>query len=192
MLFDYFNGCVKQILNEGIVLETNSIGFRIAVSRPKQFKIGDEIKIYVEDIFREDGFYLVGFSSQEEREVYDGLNTVNGIGPKSALRILTDCHYLDLKKAIEANNLFFLRSVKGIGQKGSAQILLDLRGFFDLNQNINVNQYDEVYGALRRLGYKTKEISLALASINIPDASNEEILKEALRRIQPYAKHVRK
>lgn len=187
MMFDYFLGKITRILNQGVVLETNSIGYRVAVSRPYQFKVGDEVKMYVEDVFREDGMYLVGFSSIEERNVYLGLNTVNGIGPKSALRILGECDYKELKTAIEANNLFFLRSVKGIGQKGSAQILLDLRGFFDLNQNINVNQYDEVYSALRSLGFKGKEIISTLSRINIPDATNEEIIKEALRRLKPYA-----
>ena len=187
MLFDYFLGRVTRILRQGIVVETNSIGYRIAVSRPHQFQVGDEVKMYVEDVLREEGLYLVGFSSIEERDVYLGLNTVNGIGPKSALKILGECDFKELKKAIEANNLFFLRSIKGIGQKGSAQILLDLRGFFDLDQNINVNQYDEVYSALRHLGYKAKEIMTTLSKINIPDATNEEIIKEALRRIRTYA-----
>ena len=192
MMFDYFLGRITRVLNQGVVLETNSIGYRIAVSRPYQFKIGDEVKMYVEDVLREDGIYLVGFSSLEERKVYLGLNTVKGIGPKSALKILGECDYKELRTAIEANNLFFLRSVKGIGQKGSAQILLDLRGFFDLNQNINVNQYDEVYSALRSLGFKSREIISTLSKINIPDATNEEIIKEALRRLKPYAQRDRK
>ena len=71
--------------------------------------------------------------------------------------------------------------------KASAQILLDLRGFFDLNQNINVNQYEEVQAALRSLGYKNRDIINTLSTINIPDATNEEIIKEALRRMRTYA-----
>ena len=191
-MFDYFLGRITRILNQGVVLESNSIGYRIAVSRPNYFKLGDEVKMYVEDILREDGIYIVGFSSLEERRVYLGLNTVNGIGPKTALKILGECDYRDLKTAIEANNLFFLRSVKGIGMKGSAQILLDLRGFFDLNQNINVNQYDEVYAALKSLGFKGRDIISTLSKINIPDASNEEIIKEALRRMKTYAHYDRR
>lgn len=187
MIFDYFKGVVTRILNEGIVLETNGIAYRIAISKPSQFKQGDEIKIYVEDIFREEGMYIVGFPSTEERDVYLGLLTVNGIGPKSALRILSECDYKELKKAIESNNLFFLRSVKGIGVKGSAQILLDLRGYFNLTQNINVNQYLEVQSALRNFGFKAKDVFTTLSQINIPEATNEEIIKEALRRLRKHA-----
>ncbi len=191
-MFDYFNGQVTQIRPHSIVLETNSIGYRIAVSKPYQFHVGDEVKVYVEDLLREDGFYLVGFLSVEEREIYLGLNTVNGIGPKTALKILGECDYQELKKAIESNNLFFLRSIKHIGMKASAQILLDLRGFFDLNQNINVNQYEEVQAALRSLGYKNRDIINTLSTVNIPDATNEEIIKEALRRMRTYAHQGRK
>lgn len=191
-MFDYFIGRVQQVTNEAIILEVGSIGYRIAVAKPNLYQQGDEIKIFVEDILREDGFFLVGFSSEEEREVYYGLNTVNGIGPKSALRILGECDPKELKNAIEANNIFFLRSVKGIGQKGSAQILLDLRGYFDLNQNINVNQYEEVQTALRSLGYKNREIQTVLSQVNIPNASNEEIIKEALRRLGAHVQYKRK
>lgn len=186
-MYDYFLGKVTQILKDAIIFETNLIGYHIAVAKPFQFQVGDELKIYVEDILREDGYFLVGFSSNEERDVYHGLNTVNGIGPKSALKILGECDYQELKKAIESNNIFYLRSIKGIGNKGSAQILLDLRGYFDLNQNINVNQYEEVQSALRNLGYKNREIIATLSTINIPDASNEEIIREALRRIRNHA-----
>lgn len=188
-MFDYFIGRITRVLPHAIVLETNAIGYYIFVSKPKLFQIGDETKVYVQDLLKEDGYYLVGFPSIEEREVYYGLNSVNGIGPKTALKILSECDYQDLKKAIESNNLFFLRSIKWIGQKASAQILLDLRGFFDLNQNINVNQYEEVQFALKRLGYKNRDIISTLSGINIPDASNEEIIKEALRRLRPYAQH---
>ena len=87
-MFDYFNGQVTQIRPHSIVLETNSIGYRIAVSKPYQFHVGDEVKVYVEDLLREDGFYLVGFLSVEEREIYLGLNTVNGIGPHPLLKSL--------------------------------------------------------------------------------------------------------
>ena len=191
-MFDYFIGQVAQVLADAIIFEVNQIGYHICVPKSFRFHEGEEHKLFVEDFLREDGMFLVGFSSIEEREVFHGLCTVNGIGPKSAIRILGECEYLDLKKAIAANNVFYLRSVKGIGSKASAQILLDLRGFFDLSQNINVNQYDEVMSALRSLGYRVRDINPVLSSINIPDASNETILKEALRRLAKHVQRYRK
>lgn len=177
-------GTVQTLANDYIVLSVNNVGYQVYVSHVNQFKKNDDVFLFVDDVQREDEHYLVGFTSNDEKEVYSGLKTVNGIGPKTAIRILSDCDFPHLRDAIEANNILFLRSIKGIGQKSAAQILIDLRGYFDLNQNINVNQYDEVYEALKVLHFKNKQIIDVLSSINIPNASNEEILKEALRRLR--------
>ena len=191
-MYDYFCGKVTSLNSDYLVLEVNQIGYRIFVPRTREFIRDQEYKIYVVDITREDGTFLVGFSSIEERKLYNALIQVNGIGPKSAVKILNECDPKQLKEAIAANNILYLRNIRGIGNHSAAQILLDLRGFFDLNQNINVNQYDEVILALRGIGFKTKEITNVLSKINIPDATNEQILKEALRRIKENGQIVRK
>ena len=191
-MYDYFCGKVTSLNSDYLVLEVNQIGYRIFVPRTREFIRDQEYKIYVVDITREEGTFLVGFSSSEERKLYNALIQVNGIGPKSAVKILNECDPKQLKEAIAANNILYLRNIRGIGNHSAAQILLDLRGFFDLNQNINVNQYDEVILALRGIGFKTKEITNVLSKINIPDATNEQILKEALRRIKENGQIVRK
>lgn len=191
-MYDYFCGKVTSLNSDYLVLEANQIGYRIFVPRTREFIRDQEYKIYVVDITREEGTFLVGFSSNEERKLYNALIQVNGIGPKSAVKILNECDPKQLKEAIAANNILYLRNIRGIGNHSAAQILLDLRGFFDLNQNINVNQYDEVILALRGIGFKTKEITNVLSKINIPDATNEQILKEALRRIKENGQIARK
>lgn len=191
-MYDYFCGKVTSLNSDYLVLEVNQIGYRIFVPRTREFIRDQEYKIYVVDITREEGTFLVGFSSIEERKLYNALIQVNGIGPKSAVKILNECDPKQLKEAIAANNILYLRNIRGIGNHSAAQILLDLRGFFDLNQNINVNQYDEVILALRGIGFKTKEITNVLSKINIPDATNEQILKEALRRIKENGQIARK
>ena len=191
-MYDYFCGKVTSINSDYLVLEVNQIGYRIFVPRTREFIRDQEYKIYVVDINREEGTFLFGFSSLEERKLYNALIQVNGIGPKSAVKILNECDPKQLKEAIAANNILYLRNIRGIGNHSAAQILLDLRGFFDLNQNINVNQYDEVILALRGIGFKTKEITNVLSKINIPDATNEQILKEALRRIKENGQIARK
>lgn len=191
-MYDYFCGKVTSLNSDYLVLEVNQIGYRIFVPRTREFIRDQEYKIYVVDITREEGTFLVGFSSSEERKLYNALIQVNGIGPKSAVKILNECDPKQLKEAIAANNILYLRNIRGIGNHSAAQILLDLRGFFDLSQNINVNQYDEVILALRGIGFKTKEITNVLSKINIPDATNEQILKEALRRIKENGQIVRK
>ena len=63
-MYDYFQGKVTEVTKDAIVFEVNNIGYRIAVAKPFKFQIGDEQKLFVEDIFREEGFFLVGFSSK--------------------------------------------------------------------------------------------------------------------------------
>jgi len=177
-------GTVQSLGNDYIVLEVGNIGYQIFVSRVNLYKKDSDILLYIDDVQREDDHYLIGFPTIAEKDVYLGLITVNGIGPKSAIKILAECEYPKLKEAIEANNILFLRSIRGIGKKSAAQILIDLRGYFDLNQNINVNQYEEVQEALKILHFKKQQIIDVLSLINIPNATNEQILKEALRRLR--------
>jgi len=187
-MLSYFHGKITSIFRDFIVLEWNGIGYEIFTPRPKEFLVGEERIIYVKDVYREDDRMLVGFSSIDERDLYLALNCVNGIGPKTAVRILGDCKPDELKKAIEANNILYLKNIKGVGDKSAAQILLDLRGFFDLSKDVNINQYDQVAAALLRLHFKKQQVFNVLASISIPDATNQEILTEALRRLNSNGK----
>ncbi|HPY38773.1 MAG TPA: Holliday junction branch migration protein RuvA, partial [Bacilli bacterium] len=86
--------------------------------------------------------------------------------------------------AIAANNITFLKKLPGIGAKAAAQIILDLKGQLTGSPSGNPNQYDEVRDALKGLGYKIKEIENVLASINEKDATNEDILRLALKKLK--------
>ena len=90
-------------------------------------------------------------------------------------------------KAIAANNTTFLKKLPGIGPKAAAQIILDLKGrLADMGggSKANPNQYDEVREGLKSLGFKVKAIDEALASINEPGLSNEEVLRQALKKLR--------
>lgn len=181
----YFSFKGKIIYKEEnyVVIEVNNIGYQIFVPHIDEFSIGDEKIIYLHNVIREDEQYLVGFTSLDEKKAFLSLITVKGIGPRTALNALGATKPSDLFAAISSNNVAYLKKLPGIGAKAAAQIILDLKGQLT-DTKANINQYDEVREALKSLGFKVKEIDNVLSTINIKNGSNEEILREALKRIK--------
>lgn len=184
-----FKGTIKYTADNYVALEANSIAYQIYVAKPTNYKVGSIYTIYIYQVIREEECYFVGFSSLEERSTFLILLKVNGIGPKTALSILKYGNSSEILNAIRSNNINYLRHIPGVGTKGAQQILLDLRGTLDI-KNLNPHQYDEVRDALKSLKFKAKDIDEVLSSISIPGATNEVILREALKRLNSkYAKN---
>ena len=178
-----FKGIITYIDQDYLVIEVNDIGYQIFVPHIKDYKINDVVKIYVYNVVREDEQYLVGFSSLDEKKAFLSLISVKGIGPRIALNALSATNPNDLFNAIAANNVSYLKKLPGIGAKAAAQIILDLKGQLATTE-ANVNQYQEVREALKSIGFKVKRIDEVLSTINIPNATNEEIIKEALKALK--------
>ncbi len=178
-----FKGKIIHIEDGYIVIEVNNIGYQVFVPHIDDFSIGDERIVYVYNVIREDEQYLVGFTSLDEKKAFLSLIAVKGIGPRTALNALSATKPEELFAAISSNNVTYLKKLPGIGAKAAAQIILDLKGQLT-DTKANVNQYDEVRQALKSLGFKVKEIDNVLSTINIKNATNEDILREALKRIK--------
>lgn len=179
-----FNGPITYIGDDYVVIEVNDIGYQVFVSHILDYKLGEKTKIYLYNVVREDEQYLAGFPSIREKEAFVSLISVKGIGPRTALTALSATNADDLFNAIAANNVTFLKKLPGIGGKAAAQIILDLKGQLAPLSAANPDQYDEVREALKSLGFKVKLIDDVLATISIPNASNEDILREALKKLR--------
>ena len=179
-----FKGPVSYIGDDYIVVEVNDIGYQVFVPHVNDYVLGEVTKVYLYNVVREDEQYLAGFSSIREKEAFIALISVKGIGPRTALNAMSATTAEDLFNAIAANNVTFLKKLPGIGGKAAAQIILDLKGQLAAGSEANPDQYDEVRTALKSLGFKVKVIDDTLATISIPNATNEEILREALKRIK--------
>lgn len=177
-------GKVSEISSRFLVVENNGIGYEVLVAKPNDFLLGSDVKLNIYHHIREDDEYLVGFITPKEKEAFKLLLHVNGIGPKSALSILSRINYDELLIAISNNNLELIESIPGISSHVASQILLDLKEYIARTNRENVVQYKEVKEALKALKFKVKEIDPVLSNIYIPNGTNEEILKEALRRLQ--------
>lgn len=178
-----FKGKITYIDKDYIVIDVNDIGYQVYVPRVEDYPLGEIMTIYIHQVVREDEQYLAGFSSLDEKKAFLSLIKVKGIGPRTALNALASTTAEDLFKAIAANNVSYLKKLPGIGAKAASQIILDLKGELTSNSDANPNQYEEVRLALKQLGFKVKAIDEVLSQINIPDATNEMILKEALIRL---------
>lgn len=181
-------GKVIQVDSKFLVVESSGIGYELLVSKPSSFLIGQDVFLYLHHEIKEDDEFLVAFRTLEEKSAFKLLLHVNGIGPKSALTILSNVNYDNLLSAISNNDMEFIEQIPGISSRVASQIVLDLKEFIAKSNRENVTQYKEVKEALKSLKFKVKDIDRVLPTIYIPNGTNQDILKEALRRLN-YAKN---
>ena len=180
----YLKGKVAHIDNDTVIIDVHDVAYQVLVSHINDYEIGQEVLIYTYNVVREDEQYLVGFSSLEEKSVFLSLIKVKGLGPKSAIGALSETTPQDVVNAIASNNVAYLKKLPGIGAKAAAQIILDLKGQLTGGSKGDPGVYEEVYEALKGLGFKGAAIDRVLATINEPDASSEQVLKIALTKLR--------
>lgn len=179
----FLRGKVALIDKESIILDVRDVGYQILVSHIDEFEVGEDVLIYTYNVVREDENYLVGFRSLEEKAVFLSLIKVKGLGPKTVIGALSATTPQDVINAIASNNVAYLKKLPGIGAKAAAQVILDLKGELTGDKG-NPKQYEDVYEALKSLGFKGAAIDRVLATINEPGATDEEILRIALQRLK--------
>ena len=175
----------KVLLTDGdtVIVDVHDVGYQVLVSHVSEYQIGQEVFLYTYNVVREDEQYLVGFSSLEEKEVFLALIRVKGLGPKTVIGALSQTTANDVKNAIASNNVVYLKKLPGIGAKAASQIILDLKGELTGTKG-DPSVYDEVYEALKQLGFKGAVIERVLATINVKDATAEEVLRIALSKLR--------
>ena len=183
-MYDYVNGIVTGIKNNSITLENNGVGYLIYVSNPYSFEIGVEYKMFVYQQIQEDGHFLYGFKTIEEKELFLKLISVKGLGCKMALPILAVGSIDGIMDAIERENILYLKKFPKIGDKLAKQIILDLKGKLEFIgvgiSDDEVNNENELKEVLIGLGYKEKELKPVLARVDT-SLSIEDQVKDALK-----------
>lgn len=177
-----------KIVHKGkdyVVIDVHDVAYECLVSRTDDFSYNEQATIYTYEVYGENDHYLAGFSTLLEKEAFQSLITVKGIGPKTALNALSATTADALFKAIQSNNTSYLKKLPGIGPKAAAQIILDLKGHLtEDGGKANPKQYDEVRDALKSLGFRVKEIDDALSSISDPSLDSQGLLKAALKKLR--------
>lgn len=192
-MYEYIKGIYKGVNKDYIVVENNGIGYKINTSGStiaKTPKIDENITLYLQQIVREDFIGLYGFLTKEEINMFNLLLTINGIGAKAALSLLSISSVNNLKYAIISGDEKNLVRAPGVGKKTAQRIILELKDKIKPEEVINqekdhrqVSQEEEtieVLEALIALGYSEKEAGRAVASIDNND-SIESMIKNALK-----------
>jgi holliday junction DNA helicase RuvA len=167
-----------------VIVEVNGLGYKVFVAKPENFKLNDSVFLYTHHNIREDGQELYGFLDIDSLRLFERLISVKGVGCKTANTIFTKSKNEDLIHAIETANIDYLRSMPGIGAKTAQQIILDLKGKLVETDNNKVETNDhlqELFSALKQLGYKSSEIAfLNKALKEFEMLSIDQLLKKAL------------
>ena len=191
-MYEYFNGELAHILPTAIVIDVHGVGYQVVFANPYRLQdsLKKQIKVLVQQVVREDSITLYGFISSEERELFQRLISVSGIGPKSAMSILANDDTDGFVNAVESGNVTYLTKFPGVGKKTAQQIILDLKGKFEALPEettkavVSTNQatLEEAKEALLGLGYSAKEITKIWKSLEATAPSTtQEALKEAFK-----------
>lgn len=167
-MYHYIKGVITSLERDHIVLDHHGMGYIIYVANPYDFKMGQEVTIYVYQQVREDAMLLFGFRSEDEKNLFLKLILVKGIGPKTAVGILACGDYNKVVGAIEEGNINYLKKIPGIGPKAAQQIILDLQGklvFDEKTSGVVDTTRQEAEEVLKALGYKANEINAAMKKI---------------------------
>ena len=177
-----------------IIIEVNGIGYDINISLRTYSKLKDESEVFVYTHLnvKEDSHTLYGFNSESERKTFLSLLSINGVGPSTAIMILSSLSANELKKAIISSDTNKIKSVKGIGLKTAERIILELKDkvtFDDIDQDkfyddIDNTIKDEALSALSSLGISKNIVEKHINDIldRNNDISLEDLIKEVLKR----------
>ena len=191
-MYEYLNGELAHILPTAIVIDVHGVGYQVVFANPYRLQdsLKKQIKVLVQQVVREDSITLYGFISSEERELFQRLISVSGIGPKSAMSILANDDTEGFVNAVESGNVTYLTKFPGVGKKTAQQIILDLKGKFEVLPEeatkavVSANQatLEEAKEALLGLGYSAKEITKIWKSLEAAAPSTtQEALKVAFK-----------
>ena len=188
-------GLVQELTPTFAVIEAGGIGYYVSLSlqTSQNLKLNSEVFLFIQQIIREDAHLLFGFFSKEEKEMFNLLISVNGVGPVSALILLSSLSLSEASNAILSGNSGLIQKVKGIGVKTAERIIIDLRdkvGAFSISDEkisnlVNNKIKNEALSALEVLGI-SKKVSEKIADRILkqnPEVSIEELVKEILKNI---------
>lgn len=188
-MISYLKGKIIGKNNGFVVVEVNNIGYRVFVS-PLFFTdltVGPEAEFYTHQYVREDALSLYGFKSMEELGLFELLLSVSGIGPKSALGVMSIAAVADVKGSISRGDPAMLTKVSGVGRKTAERVVLELREKIGKINGKTATGAGTVSGdeidALMALGYSLAQARDALNGLGGKIKNSGERIRQALKRL---------
>lgn len=184
------NGRLIEKNPTSIIIDCGGVGYEVRISLYSFSLLGAEenIRIYTKMIVREDAQLLYGFMTTDEREMFNHLISVSGIGPNTAMIMLSSLQTAEIAQAIQTEDVRTIQAIKGIGAKTAQRVIIDLKDkMLKLGlSSENVSSQDnttrfEALSALVSLGFDKKSAERALDKIADVNDSVEKLIKGALK-----------
>ncbi len=200
-MIDYIKGELTELTPAQAIVEAAGVGYgmNISLNTYSSLQGKKEVKLYVYESIREDAYVLYGFGSKKEREMFEQLITVSGVGANTARMMLSGMSVAELCNAISTGNSKLIQSIKGVGKMTAQRIIVDLRdkivvlGIAEelptggmITAPVNNAVKDEAVSALTMLGFSPAPSQKVVLQIlqQQPDAPVEQVVKLALKQIK--------
>lgn len=191
------NGKLMEKLPTRVIIDISGVGFEVLISSRTYEKlpaIGNVTSLNIYTHIREDEIRLIGFDSEEEKDLFLKLISVSGISVKIALSSFSIYSVDELTRIILSKDVDLIRRIPGVGKKLAERMIVELKDKLEESEFDNLKmagtfeneKISEVRQALKALGYNVREIDKVIEKINIEDLKNmrtEEILKLALKEV---------
>jgi Holliday junction DNA helicase RuvA len=197
-MFEFIRGKMVQSIPSKAVVDVNGVGYGLVISL-KTFQklpnIGSEVFFYVAPVIREDGHYLYGFLTLDDKRLFEQLISISGVGPKTAIGILGHVDIGDFQMAVVQGNAALLSKVPGIGKKTAERLIIELKDKFNnistfgtsLSPGVQGNSMvGDAISALTNLGYHPLDAQKAIKkvlSLHDKEPTLSELITGALRSI---------
>lgn len=196
-MIDYLHGEIAELTPASVTIDCNGVGYIANISLQTYTELNDKkkAKIYIYESVRQDAFVLFGFMDKHEREVFLHLISVSGVGPSTARVMLSSLSSKEVEKAIVAEDVTILKSVKGIGNKTAQRIIVDLKDKIKFTDTDGATPTKgslaipalgkEAVSALVMLGFAQSNSQKVVEKVikDNPSSTVEAIIKEALKRL---------
>lgn len=191
-MIEYVKGDVAEITPTYVVIECGGVGYMLNISLNTYTRLQNErqAKVYAYEAIREDAYALYGFADKQERELFEMLISVSGVGSNTARMILSSFTPTDLRGVIASANVNVLKAVKGIGAKTAQRIIVDLKDkikqgddTFIIQSEMKSEAYEEAVAALVMLGFTQAAVQKAVGKLlkENPEEKVEGLIKKALK-----------
>ena len=186
----HIKGIIEEKFNNSIIIDVNGVGYEVTVptSDFEAVNLGEERKFFTFHAIRENSEDLYGFSTLMAKKIFELLISVQGIGPKAAIAILSLAEPEEVRNAIANADATFVAKASGVGKKSAERVIVDLRDkvgtpsrYGKVETVIEEHVQDEALDALIALGFPLKEATIALKDVDI-SLPVEERIKLALKK----------
>lgn len=192
-MIGHLNGEVAEKVGNSIIIDVMGVGYEITVPTPdyEASMVGEKRKFYTYHAVRENSEELYGFSSLAAKKIFELLITVQGVGPKAAIAILSLAEAEEVRNAIANGDISFISKASGVGKKSAERVVVSIADKVGIPSRYGAtevkfgvaaaNEPDEALDALIALGFPLKEATVALEKVD-KNLSVEERIKLALRK----------